>query len=284
MYTKKYLEELPNELLADIILKINLNDLQNFCKVSDKISDICNLQSKQLFKKHFYVIYKNIPEKYQQGITLKTVLTYNKAFSESSINKTFNDSCAPLFEIFPYQSADKISCKILLDIIKKRKNDYELIIEQIPFLISERNVNEEDAITFIVSNLLFFFFKRWEFYHSGESYIENPYFENDGEYINIILQEMIQKKYSEFNLLIIIKLINDFNLSFFIDIYSEDILQLALENGFNKVFKELYKNDNTKIINKNFFLNLIEFTNDNNILKMLKPFIKENSNIISREF
>ena len=263
MVTKTYLEELPTELLADIILKINLNDLQEFCKVSDKVSDTCAFQSKQLFQKHFFKIYKNITEKYKQNITFQTVLTYAKAFSDSSIDKTFNDSCVPLFETFPYKSADKMSLNILLDIIKKQENDYELIIEQIPLLISERDVNEEDAITFVISNLLFFFFKRWEFYHSGESYIQEVYFENDGEYINYIFLEMISKSYSEFNLLIISKLINDFNISFFANDYSEDILEIALKNGYYKLFKELYQNNNENIINKNYFLNLVEFTNDN---------------------
>lgn len=282
MYTKEYLEKLPVELLEKIIIEIDLNDLKNFCNVSLKIKNICENNTQVLFNKHFKKI-----SKYTKNIeiTFTSIIVFSILFSNSSIKLT--ESVIPILQHFPYSVADKSSLLILINIMKHAKNEHELIMEQIPDLILD--CTGQDAIMFVVIMLLNYFLSRWLFYHSGESNIDKVFFENDGEYISILLQNMVESKYSETNFLLMAKIINKFNLDYYVSgdfviMFQEDILEFALENKYYKFFKVMYNNDNKNIINKNYFLNLLETTNNKIVIELLKPFVTENIDVISRKF
>jgi hypothetical protein len=279
MYSKESLQTLPIELLEQIILKVDVNDLESLCDISEKVKAVCNSRSSELFKRHFkkYNKYtKNIP------VTFKSIIVFANLFQNSAIK--VSESVVPILEFFPYHIADRSSLLILINIMKHAKSEYELIIEELPHLVNDNK--GEDAITFVIFNLLNFFLSRWLYFHSGESNIQEAFFENDGEYISVLLQDMVEKNYAETNFVLIAKLIRKFNLDYFVsgNLFQEDILQFALENKYYKLFTLLYSNDNQNIVNKNYFLNVLETTNDNFVIKLLKPFLEENIDIISRKF
>jgi hypothetical protein len=291
MYSKTFLEKLPIELLQEVIYQININDLYNFCTTSHTIRNTCLDKLQMLFKTHFLKIQSHITDKkILENITLETLSTLNNVFSNSAISKTFPDSVVPFLEYFDYNTSDKTSLLILIDIIiNANENEYELIMESLPFIIKDYDTTCQDAITFVIYKLLSFFLSRWKRFISGESDMNNIYFENDGEYIGNILHEMIDKNYTQHNFLLIAKLIRKFDLSFVVsgpyEIFGqEDVLEYAFTKKYYKLFIVLYQNNNDLIVNKNYFINQVELAkklNDGITLKLLEPFINENQHLFS---